>query len=93
MTATDISPTAVRLFEAAAQRAGIASDRVRAFPCDAADPSAGESLLPGVHHCFSTTSQPYQVSMCMKQITDSSMLDLLISEDIDRVFEASLPER
>ena len=47
MTATDVSPTAVRLFEDAAQRAGIAADRVRAFACNSANASAGDSLLSG----------------------------------------------
>ena len=48
VTATDVSPTAVRLFEAAALRAGIATDRVRAFACDSADAGAGDALLSGV---------------------------------------------
>ena len=45
--ATDISPTAVRLFNAAAARAGIASDRIQAFACNSADPAVGESMLSG----------------------------------------------
>ena len=45
--ATDISPTAVRLFDAAAARAGIASDRIQAFACNSADPAAGDSMLSG----------------------------------------------
>lgn len=53
VTATDVSPTAVRLLEAAAARAGIAPDRVRAFACNSADPTDGDSLLSGAlsgHH-------------------------------------------
>ena len=45
--ATDISPTAVRLFEAAAARAGIASHRIQAFACDSADPATGDAMLSG----------------------------------------------
>ncbi|CAL8467539.1 g7077 [Coccomyxa elongata] len=45
VTATDLSPTAVRLFCDAAERAGIAADRYTAFPCDAADPEIGKRLL------------------------------------------------
>lgn len=48
VTATDLSPTAVRLFCDAAERAGIAADRYTAFPCDAADPETGHHLLAGV---------------------------------------------
>lgn len=44
VTATDLSPTAVRLFADAAARAGIAPDRYEAFPCDAADPAAAQQL-------------------------------------------------
>ena len=45
--ASDISPTAVRLFHAAAARAGIASDRIQAFACNSADPAVGDSMLSG----------------------------------------------
>lgn len=45
--ATDISPTAVRLFDTAAARAGISSDRIQAFPCNSADPAVGDSMLAG----------------------------------------------
>lgn len=48
VTATDISPTAVRLLETAALRAGIAPERVRTFACNSADASSGEFLLTGV---------------------------------------------
>ncbi len=47
VTATDISPTAVRLFTDAAARAGIAPERYSAFPCNAADPDAGPRQLSG----------------------------------------------
>ncbi len=47
VTATDISPTAVRLFRDAAARASIAADRYEAFACDAADPTASNALLAG----------------------------------------------
>ena len=47
VTATDISPTAVRLFRDAAARAGIAEDRYEAFACDAADPTTSDELLSG----------------------------------------------
>ena len=45
--ATDISPTAVRLFDAAAARAEIASDRIQTFACNSADPAVGDSMLSG----------------------------------------------
>ncbi len=47
VTATDLSPTAVRLFCDAAERAEIAADRYTAFPCDAADSEIGNLLLAG----------------------------------------------
>ena len=47
VTATDLSPTAVRLFREAAAKAGIAPDRYTAFPCDAASASAGSAQLAG----------------------------------------------
>lgn len=39
VTGTDLSPTAVDMFKAAAGRAGIQADRVSAFPLDATDTS------------------------------------------------------
>lgn len=50
VTATDISPTAVKLFCEAAERAGIAPERYTVFPCNAADPDAGQ-LLSGAVTC------------------------------------------
>ena len=63
VTATDVSPTAVRLFEDAAQRAGIAADRVRAFACNSADASAGDFLLSGAL-AYSLPSQA-RIACCM----------------------------
>ena len=45
--ATDISPTAVRLFDAAAARAGISPNRIQAFACNSADPAVGDAMLSG----------------------------------------------
>jgi methylase of polypeptide subunit release factors len=39
-TGTDLSPTAVQMFEAAAGRAGVNPERVTAFPFNGTDPNA-----------------------------------------------------
>ncbi len=71
VTATDISPTAVQLFEAAALRAGIAPERVRAFACDSADAGTGESLLSGIltMHSFPQFSTSVHLFMLGTSLT------------------------
>ena len=47
VTGTDLSPTAVHMFEQAAVKAGIAADRVTAFPADSTQPEALIGQLTG----------------------------------------------
>ena len=49
VTGTDLSPTAVQMFETAARKAGIAQDRVTAFAADSTQPEAVASSSAGAY--------------------------------------------
>lgn len=60
VTGTDLSPTAVRMFESAACKAGIAQDRITAFAADSAEADAHASFPAGEYQ-YGVTAFMYRI--------------------------------